>query len=87
MRRPSQYELLKYVKTTKWYELGLELNLDEDDLAFIEQDYRLDSAEALKQLLKKWLRECESPTWSTVVDALGKVGEKRRARRLQEIFC
>ena len=87
LRRPSQRELLKHVKTTKWYKLGLELKLDEDDLAFIERDDKLDSAVALERVLKKWLEVCEKPTWWTVVNALREVGDRRKARDLQEKFC
>ena len=87
LQRPTQHELLKHVKTTKWYELGLELKLDEDNLDYIEHDYRQDSAEALRQVLKKWLKECESPTWLTLVNALTEVGDRKKARDLQEMFC
>ena len=87
MKRPTQLDLLKNVKTTKWYELGLELKVDEDDLNFIERDCRQDTPGAVKQVLKKWLEQCEEPTWWNVVDALREVGEKRKARDLEEKYC
>ena len=86
-RRPSQQELLKHVKTTKWYRLGLELKLDEDSLAFIEEDCKRDSPGALTKVFKTWLDECEDPTWLAMVNALREVGDKRKAKDLEDKFC
>ena len=86
-RRPSQQELLKHVKTAKWYRLGLELKLDEDNLALIEEDHRLDSPGALKKVFRTWLDECEDPTWLAMVNALREVGDRRRAKDIEEKFC
>ena len=78
---------MKHVKTAKWYHLGLELKLDEDNLALIKEDHRLDSPGALKEVFRTWLEECEEPTWLAIVNALREVGDKRRAKDIEEKFC
>ena len=87
MQAPSQLDLLKNVKTTKWKLLGLVLKVDEDDLKFIEDDHRRNVQGAVEQVLVKWLEECEEPTWWAVVDAFREIGENRKARDLEKKFC
>ena len=42
---------------------------------------------ALQDMLRKWLRQCEKPTWGAVVRAMKEIGEGREAKRLEDTFC
>ena len=86
IRPPTLKELLS-IKTTEWFRLGLELRLEEYDLEIIEKDRRLDASGALRDVLRKWQRQCEDPTWGAVVRALREIGEGREAKRLEDKFC
>ena len=79
-------DLLRHVKTTRWYELGLELGVDEFTLNTIYEDSRGDNNTGLRRMFIGWLRECEEPTWDAVVLALKAIGEKKLARDIEVEF-
>ena len=87
MRQPTLEELLDNVKTVQWHRVGLKLGVQQYDLDVIEKDRSHDTNGALLDMLRKWLRECENPTWGAVVKAMKEIGEVREAKRLQDMFC
>ena len=72
---------LVYPARTKWYDIGLELQLPVDTLDAIERS-RGDDGDRLRDVLKYWLRRAApAPTSKALVDALksAPVGESRLA--------
>ena len=72
---------LVYPARTKWYDIGLELELPVDTLDAIERS-RGDDGDHLRDILKCWLkRDAPTPTSKALVDALksSPVGESRLA--------
>ena len=61
-------ELLSLVSTSRWYELGLQLGLSDEQLEAIESEN--DRADYKRKMFKKWLASSGSPSWSDVVKAL-----------------
>ena len=76
---PSLKELLRRVKTTKWYRLGLELDIDIYTMEKIEADakqYPSMTEAALTRVFQVWLRNKENPSWSDVDKALKVMGDR-----------
>ena len=86
---PTLKDLTDHVKTTAWIDLGRELGIDEDTLAVIQSNRKLDARGALMDVLTKWWRACGDPTciWVAMVAALEKIGEGNLAGRLEKKFC
>ena len=84
--KPLLRDLLNDVKTTNWYRLGLELDIDSHSLDIIEVDgVKVD--DRLRLLFQKWLRVCTKPSWRAVVNALRTIGEEALATKLEGCFC
>ena len=63
-------DFLYYVKL-KWYDLGLELGVKEEDLDEIKSQCGGKSADCLRDMIKKWLRFFpDKPTWEKLATAL-----------------
>ena len=54
-----------------WYNIGLELDISDDDLDAIENDNPQDSSKCLRKMLQHWLRSDLDRTWKSLADALG----------------
>ena len=76
---PTLRDLLNNVKTTKWFELGLELGISSYDLGIIEKH---DVEDRLRLMLQKWLEVCTEPSWRELANALRTIGEKTLATKL-----
>ena len=67
------------MKTTKWYRLGLELDIDNHTMQRIEADTKSNpnfTEAALTKVFTEWLNNKENPVWSDVEKALKVMGEK-----------
>lgn len=83
---PLLRDLLEDVKTTKWYHLGLQLDISSHNLDIIEHDTnRLE--DRLRQMFQKWLKICEKPSWRMIVNAVRTIGEKALAKKLEQAYC
>ena len=69
-------------QTVKWYKLGLQLGVDDEELKVIQQNYPRDSKASKQEMFSAWLRKASSPSYQQVVEALQAVGENREANRL-----
>ena len=73
--------IVTFVEGIEANKLGRELGLSEDSLKIIDYDYARKCDENLKrvEVLTQWIRNCDSPTWSALVDALSSIGQKKIA--------
>lgn len=63
----------------KWYDLGLELEVKEEDLDEIRVKYKDDPSDCQREMIKIWLRFVDNPpTWNALAKAL-------RAKAIKEI--
>ena len=84
--KPLLRDLLYNVKTTKWYRLGLELDIDSHSLDIIERDVS-GVEDRLRMVFQKWLKVCKKPSWIAAVKALKVIGEEALATKLEDNFC
>ena len=77
-----QLKDLVLVRTTKWYNLGLQLGIEDTELDVIEENNPKDIDACKRKMFKAWLRITPSPSYNLVVEALQTVGEITEADRL-----
>ena len=78
-----------YSVRSKWYDIGVELNISVERLNVIRRDYQ-NCADCLREMLVVWLsRTSPPPSWSGLVEALSivPVGEKRLAEEIHTQYC
>jgi len=85
-----------YSVRSKWYDIGVELDIAFHTLDAIKEQcldntaHCLDNtADCLTEMLKKWLSSTSSPpTWTSLIEALSSepVGEKRLAEEIREKY-
>ena len=86
--RPAEKDLQRYVTrsyATNWREIGIQLNLSNEDLSVIEDDNPRSVKKRCNAMLSKWLEVDTSASWETLlraidtctgeVDNLGKAGQ------------
>ena len=62
--------------SSKWKELGSQLNIDEHLINSIESDYCNDSERCCRVMLHKWLKgSVHTTTWEVLIDAVDKVSD------------
>ena len=74
--------------STKWYNIGLQLNLQPGALDHIKE--HKDANSCLREMLKHWLKGVHpSPTWKLLIKALKSrsVSEADLAKRLKRKYC
>ena len=55
----------------KWYNIGLELGIDSITLDEIQFTYNKDPGTCLRELIKVWLKQIDTPTtWEKIAEAL-----------------
>jgi len=78
---PTLKELVK-VKVNSWYDLGLELDIADDDLQTIERNRPQDQKGCKRDMFRTWLRICPQATYRQLVQALVELGDVSEADRL-----
>ena len=74
-------------KVTKWFDLGLNLNLEKHELDKIQLDHAHQGNERQRlEMLDKWLRCTRCATWGDVVRALEQMGENRMAENIHDKY-
>ena len=81
---PILKDLLK-VQTSDWYALGLNLDVSEDELDYIEKDNRGDVKTCRRIMFRKWLKH-NNTTYQQLVVGLEAIGEETEAARLRKTF-
>ena len=70
---------LVLIKVTEWYELGLQLGVDDAELEEIEKNNRGDIRACRRNMFRAWLRITPSSSYQQLVEALMAVGEAKEA--------
>ena len=80
--KPKHKTLSKYHDLHKeWYVLGVELEIDDEDLKEIEDKYSDDRMRLLK-MFGVWLKKEENPTYRTLLKALVEIDKKDIAQSI-----
>ena len=66
----------------QWYDLGLQLGVDDEELKVIQKNNPGDLRACQREMFSAWLRTGSSPSYQQLVKALRAVGENREANRL-----
>ena len=83
--RPQLKDLV-LVKVIRWYELGLQLGVDDVDLEVIKRNNPGDLEACRRGMFRAWLRITTSPSYQQLVEALVTVREVREADHLRKKY-
>ena len=86
---------LVLLKTVKWYNLGLQLGIEDTELDVIEENNSKDIDTCKRKMFQAWLRITPSPSYQQLVEALVAVREtseadhlcKKYGKRMTELKC
>ena len=81
-----QLKDLVLVRTTKWYNLGLQLGIEDTELDVIEENNPKDIDACKRKMFKIWLRITPSPSYQQLVEALHTLGEITEADCLRKKY-
>ena len=81
-----QLKDLILVRTVKWYELGLQLEVESHDLNVIQANNQNNVDACKREMFSKWLGITPNASYQQVVEALRVVGEISEANRLCKIY-
>ena len=81
-----QMKDLVLIKVTEWYELGLQLGVEDAELEVIEKNNRGDLKTCRRNMFRAWLRITPSPSYQQLVEALVAVGEDKEADLLRKKY-
>ena len=70
---------LVLIKVTEWYELGLQLGVEDTELEVIEKNNLGDLKACRRNMFRAWLRITPNPSYLQLVEALMAVGEGKEA--------
>jgi len=79
--KPILKELVK-VKVESWFNLGLELDIEDDELQTIERNHPKDQESCKRDMFRTWLRICPQASYRQLVQALVELGDMSEADRL-----
>ena len=78
-----QLKDLELVQVNKWYELGLQLGVEDTELEVIEKNNRGDLQACRKNMFRVWLRMTPTRSYQQLVEALVAMREETEA----DLFC
>ena len=79
--KPVLKELVT-LQISDWYDLGLQLDIPENDLDIIKKDNPLDFRGARRTMFQTWLRRCTEANYQKLINALCIVGDEKVAASL-----
>ena len=84
--KPTLSQLSSALKKVqaRWYELGLELGFDADDLDAIKCNNLHDVGDRLRDLLKQWQEKYPHGGWEDIVSALREMNKNDLADVIEE---
>ena len=77
---------LVLIQTTEWYDLGLQLGIEDTELEEIQSNNPKNIRTCRREMFRAWLRITSSPSYKQLVEALLAVGEMSEANRLYEKY-
>ena len=77
----SDLACLKVIQTN-WYDLGLQLNINENELDKIKANNPTDVDSCILDMFKTWLKNTPDATYAELKDALDRIGEHSVAAQL-----
>ena len=81
-----QMKDLVLIKVTEWYELSLQLGVDDAELEEIEKNNRGDLRACRRNMFRAWLRITPTPSYQQLIEALTAVGEGKEADLLSKKY-
>ena len=80
--KPKRKDINKYSELDeKWYILGTELEIDDEELDKLEEKYS-DPHKRLIKMFGVWLEKGENPTYRTLLEALVEIDKKDVAQSI-----
>ena len=80
--KPKRKDINKYGELDeKWYTLGTELEIDDEELDKLEEKYS-DPHKRLIKMFGVWLEKGENPTYRTLLEALVEIDKKDVAQSI-----
>ena len=77
---------LVLVQTKEWYDLGLQLGVEDTDLDVIQSNNPQNLRACRREMFKAWLKMTPTPAYQQLIDALMAVGEVREADTLRKKY-
>ena len=77
-----QLKDLVLVQVTEWYDLGLQLGVEDEELDVIDRNNPGNLKACRREMFKAWLRISSSPAYQQLVEALIAVGDVKEADKL-----
>ena len=83
LSKPKLRDINKYRELDdEWYSLGIELEIDDNELEILEEKYSADPHKRLIKMFGVWLEKGESPTYRKLVEALVEIDKKDIAQAI-----
>ena len=71
------------IKVTNWYDLGLQLDIEDENLDVIKANNPRDTSSCKREMFRLWLKMVE-PCYQKLADALVAIGEENQASQLRQ---
>ena len=81
-----QLKDLVLVQVTEWYDLGLQLGVEDEELDVIHRNNPGNLKTCRREMFKAWLRITPNPSYQQLVEALTAVGDVREADQLSKKY-
>ena len=77
---------LVLVSVAEWYDLGLQLGVEDEDLDVIKRDNPGNLKACKREMFRAWLKITPNPSYQQLVEALTAVGDVREANQLRKKY-
>ena len=74
------------IRVNSWYDLGLQLDLEDSRLEAIKSTNHGNTEECRRDMFRTWLRSQTDPSYQQLVRALVAIGEQKEAKHLCEKY-
>ena len=65
---------MREVTPAKWYQLGVQLEIDSATLSTIESNHPHDAQRCMTEVITRWLRNAPEHSWEKLTEALEAMG-------------
>jgi len=81
MLQPQLKDLVT-IKVIEWYDLGLQLDIDDHELDVIQKDHHGNVRACRREMFRTWLKSFPTANYQKLVQALLAIGENGEACRI-----